>query len=92
MVAALVVNLAVDGMMGEHYYTGHVWPKVVAVALSAAIVWFVGRRLNAGPGRALVDKETGEEVLLKKTHTFFFIKMEYWAFAIVVLGVFIAAR
>ena len=55
--------------------------------VAAAAIWWTGRALNARPGRLLHDPQTGETVELKATHSFFFIKMEYWAVLVVSLGV-----
>ncbi|ACN13534.1 hypothetical protein HRM2_04160 [Desulforapulum autotrophicum HRM2] len=62
-----------------------IWAGVI---LSAVLVWFAGRKLN-DPSKAkrVFDAETGQEMLLCDTHTFFWIKAEYWAFIIpLILG------
>lgn len=60
----------------------------ISFFFSAIIVWFLGRRFNhKSDGRIMVDKETGEEFKMGTRHSFFFIKMEYWAFILPVIGV-----
>jgi hypothetical protein len=72
------------------YYAENGWPKFVAVALAALVVWFLGRYLNADKGRVLVDPATQETVVLKRTHTFFWLRIEYWAPLLIVLGIVFA--
>ena len=54
--------------------------------LSSVSIWKVGKKLNSRNPKVLIDPETGEEVLLKTTHTLMFINLEYWAFIFAVLG------
>lgn len=46
---------------------------------AAGVNWLVGRRLNGGVGRELLDPATGERVLLQRRHKLFWIRMEYWS-------------
>ena len=61
------------------------------IAGSVAI-WFLGKRLN-GPGstRVLIDQKTGEQVVLRRKHTMFWIPMEYWAVFLGLLAVCLIA-
>ena len=45
------------------------------------------RRLNGASGRALMDPATGEQVLLIKRHTLFWIPMQYWSAPMLLLAV-----
>lgn len=65
------------------------WLAPLGLALSAPLIWWVGRALNRRPARVLVDRETGQEVALRPNHSLFFIRMEYWA-VIVALGALVA--
>ena len=73
-------------------------PQLAFLAFSAGLFaaaaanWFIGRRLNGKPGRLLVDPATGEQVVLRRTHRLFWIKMEYWSVpvAIAALGPLLA--
>jgi hypothetical protein len=69
--AALVLGLVLDQAVG--FRTG------LAELLAAAGVWFVGVRLNVGRDRTLVDPASGEQVVLRRRHTLFWIPMQYWA-------------
>ena len=52
---------------------------------SAAVVWWLGRKLNSAPTRELVDPKTGQRVLLRNDHSLFWIPMQWWAIPIVLL-------
>jgi hypothetical protein len=60
-----------------------------SILLGALTIWFLGRKLNCSEGRTLVNEETGEKVLLKPTHSFFFINLEYWAIPLILFFLFI---
>lgn len=60
----------------------------ISLIAGAAANWFIGRRLNGGEGRVLVDPKTGEEVVLRSRHDFFFVKMEYWSIPVVLVALF----
>lgn len=57
-----------------------------ALLASSAILWTMAKRLAARPVRTLVDKETGEEVVLREQHTMFWIPIRYWAIFYAGLG------
>ena len=58
----------------------------VAFLLSSPIIHVLGKRLEARPGRTMIDKETGQEVVLRDAHTLFFVRLRYWALISAVLG------
>ena len=37
----------------------------------------------------IIDKDTGEKFLIRKEHSFFFIKMEHWGTALIVISVLV---
>ena len=71
----------------DRYYQSHGWPKLIAFVVAALFVGVLGRLLKRRQGKALIDPETGKEVIVGRNHTFFFIPVEYWAPILVVLGV-----
>lgn len=71
----------------QTYYQTHAWPKLVACWFAAALVYGVGRWLDRQPGRAMIDKATGQEVVLRKKHALFFIPVRYWPYIFLGLGV-----
>lgn len=75
----LLFNFVLDATFYKGFYATHKWPASVAMCLAAIIIWFLGKRLNKDNERVLVDPKTGETIKLIKTHSLFWIKMEYWA-------------
>lgn len=83
----VIMNLMVDGIYGDGADAERVVASAIALLLSAPAIWFSGKALE-GPGRLVIDKETGEEMILRRRHTLFFIPMKYWAFPAIVGGLF----
>ncbi len=71
----------------DRYYQAHGWPKLVAFVVAAAVVGVVGRYLRRRQGRVLIDPKTGDEVIVGRQHTFFFIPVEYWPPILLILGI-----
>ena len=65
----------------------------VSGAIAAGLCWRIGSKLNdPKQNRVVIDKQTGQEITLKRQHTFMFIPMQYYAFlwaAIFATGIFI---
>jgi hypothetical protein len=59
----------------------------LALAAAAAAIWQLSRYLNRQPGRTVVDKATGREFVLRRSHSLFFIPIEYWAWIVTVLAI-----
>lgn len=88
VVFLLLTEVVVEAAIGnDAYFQEATWPMFLALVLSAAVIWPLGRWLNRPSGRVLVDRETGEEVMVGGgDHSFFFIKLQYWAPILVVMG------
>ena len=74
-------------LQDDNYYQAHGWPKLLAFWLAAACVWVVSTYLNKKQGRVFIDKDSGEEVLLKPQHSLFFINISYWSYILLALGI-----
>lgn len=83
----MAVILLGDSLFDHGYATHAQYYNAAAILLSAIAVWFVGRKLNGGQGRELLDEKTGQRVLLKNSHSLFFIKFEYWAIPLAIIGI-----
>ncbi|WP_010233578.1 hypothetical protein [Clostridium arbusti] len=70
----------------NEYYQQNSWPLTVVLILTGVICWFLGKYLNKPNDKVYIDKQTGKEVRLSKTHKLFFIKMEYWGPILVIIG------
>ncbi len=73
----------------DQYYQLHAWPKCIGFLLSGIILTSLGRYLHSKPTRTLIDPQTNEVVLLRPSHTLFFVPMRYWGSALIVLSVIV---
>ncbi len=87
---SLLFQFMLDSLFYKGFYSSQKWPPFLALSLSSVVIWLLGRRLNKNNERVLVDPKTGEQVKLVKNHSFFWIKMEYWAIIFLLLGLWIA--
>src|SRR3990167_2444323 len=55
--------------------------------LAGAANFIMGKKLHASDRKILMDKETGQDVVIEKKHTIFFIKIEYWGLLLMIFGV-----
>lgn len=62
----------------------------VLLALAGAAIWFLGKKFNTAPGRTVIDKQTGQEISLRRKHSLFFVPMEYWGPIVAVGGLLLA--
>ena len=60
----------------------------VGILIGAVIVYLIGIKLAAKPGRVVIDKETNQEVELKSSHSFMWIPMPIWGPIFGVIGIF----
>jgi membrane protein YqaA with SNARE-associated domain len=84
MLTLYLVDLA---MKNPEYSKWHYWPKAVSGILAAAAIWYLGRYLNSRPGKVVVEKDTGQEIEIRKVHDVFFVKFEYWGVIIAIFTV-----
>jgi len=57
---------------------------------AATAIWFIGKKCNSSDkNRTMIDKASGQEFIFKPDHSLFFIKMQYWAFIVGAVGVFL---
>ncbi len=85
---SLVANLVTNHLAGsEAYWNEHKWPFGVSLLISGLLSWAVGSWLADSKTKTLVDKDTGEETVVKPSHTLFFIKMHWWGPILLVTGV-----
>jgi len=65
------------------------WAFVVGLFVAAAFSWIMGKRWNEKEGRIVIDKATGQEVMIKPNHSIFWIKMQYWGIIFTIFGIII---
>ncbi len=88
IVTCLLVTGPVAAIFPSGYLANHNWPAALGVLAGAVVVWILGLRLHANQ-RVLVDPQTGQPVTLRRTHSLFFIPMQYWGIVAAVIAVFI---
>lgn len=74
-----------EAIMGEATPENPGWGLWPVFLVTACILWPLGRRMNADAKRVVIDTETGEEIALDRSHSFFFVKVEYWAIPMLLL-------
>lgn len=77
-----VTQGVLDGTWEPGYYKANLWPKLAVAAVTAPVIWIVGRQMN----RRSEDDIIGSA----PKHTLFFIPMEYWGPLFAIIGVSIA--
>ena len=87
IVFILIVELLVNAVFGEGFYQKSSWTLSLVLMLSAVLIYIVGIKLNGKKGKIVIDKESGEEMELKSTHSLFWIPLQYWGFVMFALGV-----
>nr|WP_320147009.1 hypothetical protein [uncultured Anaeromusa sp.] len=76
-----------DAMFFKGYYRFSKWPVSVALFIAAVPIWLLGKKLNENAEQILFDPRTNQEVKIVNTHSLFWIRMEYWAPILVVIGI-----
>ena len=85
IVAAMVAG-ALESALGPAFDSSMDWLFPLGFLASAVVLWVLGRRLNNRDTRVLVDMQTGEQIAVRPNHSFWFIKMEYWAIVLAAFG------
>ena len=65
---------------------------IISFFIAGIFSWFMGKKWNEKEGRTMIDKASGEEVILKPNHSLFWIKMQYWGPIFAVLGLVILVK
>jgi hypothetical protein len=71
---------------GNHFKANSIFG--VCFILSSPIIWVTGRQLNSAGERKLIDPSTNEVVILKNSHTTFWMPLEYFSVVTMLLGIF----
>ena len=72
----------------EFYYQAHGWPKLLGLCLAAATIYPLAKYYDSRPGRIVIDKSTGKEVVLKAKNSLLFIPMKYWPYLLLAAGAY----
>lgn len=85
----LLTQLLFDAILGQGLYSISIWAAPFAIALSGVICGLLGLYLNKNTKtkKVYIEKTTGKEVLLDRSHKFFFIKFEYWGIILIIIAI-----
>ena len=84
-VTAIVAVFLANAVFGHGYGAMHMWPLAMGVLIGAGLVYLLSVRLDA-PGRLLIDPATGQRVMMKSSHTLFWIPLKWIALLAAVVG------
>lgn len=82
-----------DVVLGHERYASSPLYGSAALLIAAVVVYLLGVKLNDTAqknGREMIDKATGQTVVLRKRHQLFFIDMQWWGIVIAILAVVMA--
>ena len=92
MVAAFIAALGITTALGTLETPSLINGVAFAGCFVAAggALWFIARRVEARPGRVMIDKETGREITIGGgAGSFMFIPTRYCAILLVVIGLLV---
>ena len=89
---SFVANLLTNLFKGEEYWNEHQWPFGMSLLVAAFFSWIVGVLLAKRRVRTLIDKDTGEEVVVTPNHSLFFIKMQWWGPILLIAGIILILK
>jgi hypothetical protein len=69
------------------YYQTHMWPRAAALIAAAVLVWFLAEWLRRSGSRTVIDKATGEEMVIGGDDSLFFVPVRFWAPILAVIGI-----
>lgn len=86
--AVLFTEFAVEILTGnDQFYQENAWVMLIGMLIAAASTYCLHRLLLLKKGRVVVDKETGQEIVLRSRHSLFFIDVKWWPVLFVALGI-----
>jgi tetratricopeptide (TPR) repeat protein len=83
-----VAQVAAQKLTGdERFYEEHRWVALTAWLAAAALTYGLHRLLLLQKKRIVIDKATGEELVLNAEHSLFCVPVGWWPFVFVAFGV-----
>jgi len=83
LILSLLAQTFFDSVYGAGFYKASQWAMPLVILLSALPVYIMGDKLNNKPGRVVIDAQTNERIELKKTHSMFWLPLQYWSILII---------
>lgn len=85
LVATQMIAGAVTG--NENFYQENTWIILYGMIGAALVTFILNKTLLVPKTQTVIDKESGQEMVLKKDHSLFFVPTKWWPIIWVVLGV-----
>ena len=90
-VVLVLTELVSEKITGDdQLYQQHGWVILVGMLVAGAVTYGLHRLLLLQKGRTVIDKQTGQEVVLRSSHSLFFIPVKWWPIVFAILGVVFA--
>lgn len=87
---SLAFNFAFDTWWGQGYYDSHKWPFAISLFLSSIICGVLGLILRKRTSQTVIDKATGEEIVINRSdHSLFFIPVHFWGPILAVISIIV---
>src|SRR5262245_10828659 len=79
-IAALALSEKISASVSgdHHFYQRHGWVALIAMLVAAALTYGLHRLLLLQKARTVIDKETGQEIVLRSSHSLFFVPVQLW--------------
>ena len=77
-VASLISEIIGRHFFGKPYVEQNRWILGLAMLLGSAFILFVARKIDTKE-RILIDEKTGERLIYKPKHDFFWIPIKWWS-------------
>ena len=88
MLALALTKWTAEYFTGDtHFYMKHGWVALIGMLGAAALTYGLHKLILREKDRVLVDKDTGEEVVLRSEHSLFFVPVRFWPAIFIVLGI-----
>jgi hypothetical protein len=86
-----LAGLLLGGIIGQAAGLGSRQLITIGISevLAGVALWFTGVRINRNTERRLIDPKTGQDVVVRRRHTLFWIPMQYWAPVLALIGVIV---
>lgn len=85
--ALMLTEFVAETITGDdQFYQQHGWVILIGMLLAAAMTFGLERLLRRQKGRVVVDKATGEELVLRRKHSLFFLPVKWWPAVFTLLG------
>jgi len=76
----------------DSFYQENMWVIFIGMLVAAAITFALNKTILMPKSQTVIDKNTQQEIELKKDHSLFFVSTKWWPVIFVVIGAIAAIR